>query len=63
MDPSGTDDASSGGDRPLTIKSYRYALEPLGHTINFIHNLLQFFIENYSGRTGLYKHKMQELFK
>ena len=46
---------------PSTLS--RDALESLGHTINFIHNWLQCFSDNYELRTFLYNESMKELFR
>ena len=63
MHPLGNCNGSSDGSRSFIITLSTYLLESLGHKINFINNLLQFFGENNGERTGLYKLKMKELFQ
>ena len=53
----------SGGWRPLSISSSKESLKPLGHTINFDDNWLQYFEVNYDNIIESYKQNMRELFK
>ena len=47
----------SGGWRPLSISSSKESLKPLGHTINFDDNWLQYFEVNYDDIIESYKQK------
>ena len=57
------DNGSSGGDRPMTISSYKEAVISLVQTINFIDNFLQYFEEYFDNIIESYKQNMRELFK
>ena len=54
-----TDNVISGGDIPLPILSYKYALISLGQTIKFIDNWIQHFEESYDKRIVPYKQKIE----
>ena len=58
-----TDDASSGGDIPIRINSFKEACISLGKTIKFIDSWLQYFEDNYDKIFVIYKEKTVELFK
>ena len=59
----GPDNGSSGGGRPTGITSHTDALEPLGPSINFIDNWLQFIkaaTVSYSIRWYLWPHNFSQ---
>ena len=57
------DDESIVGGIQIPSKSSKESIFSLGHTINFIENLIQCFEVNYHKIIIIYKIKMSELFK